>query len=70
MKPTPQRQALELIHRAGGIDGAHHKQWMLDQVVRILTETPEAYALWVHDYRGEDDGQGHYEYDWDVGIAP
>lgn len=33
--------ALSRIAQSGGVDGAHHKQWVLDQVVRILTECPE-----------------------------
>lgn len=32
--------ALAEIMQSGGVDGAHHKQWTLDQVVRILTECP------------------------------
>lgn len=32
--------ALEIIHTLGGIDGGHHKQWVLDQVVRTLTGCP------------------------------
>lgn len=31
------RKALDIIAYGGGIDGAHHKQWCLDQVVRALT---------------------------------
>jgi hypothetical protein len=34
-------QALDLIYKYGGIDGGHHKQWVLDQVVRALTGCPE-----------------------------
>lgn len=33
-------EALDLILRYGGEDGGHHKQWVLDQVVRILTDCP------------------------------
>lgn len=33
-------EALHLIHQFGGIDGAHHKQWVLDQLVRTLTGSP------------------------------
>jgi len=33
--------ALNRITQSGGVDGAHHKQWVLDQVVRILTACPE-----------------------------
>ena len=28
--------AAALIIRWGGIDGTHHKQWVLDQVLRVL----------------------------------
>lgn len=28
--------ALDQALNGGGIDGAHHKQWALDQIVRIL----------------------------------
>ncbi len=32
--------ALGYIMQYGGIDGAHHKDWVLDQVVRALTGCP------------------------------
>ena len=32
--------ALVYISRYGQIDGGHHKQWVLDQVARILLGTP------------------------------
>lgn len=63
---TPVEQALELIKMFGGIDGAHHKQWVLDQVVRILTA--ESYSKWIAEYKHGDDGPETYE--WDEGIAP
>lgn len=34
---TPKDWSLYFIERYGMIDGAHHKQWLLDQVVKILT---------------------------------
>lgn len=37
---TPTQWALMWIERYGQIDGAHHKQWVLDQVARILNGTP------------------------------
>jgi hypothetical protein len=43
------------------VDGAHHKQWTLDQVVRTLAG--DGYEEWVQNRKGE-------EYDWDEGIAP
>lgn len=33
---TPKDWALYFIGAYGGIDGAHHKDWVLDQVARIL----------------------------------
>lgn len=32
--------ALLFIQMYGGIDGAHHKDWVLDQVARILNKAP------------------------------
>lgn len=58
--------ALAIITRYGGIDGAHHKQWTLDQVVRALTGG--AYRHWVRGYQKGDEGPNTYE--WETGIAP
>ena len=58
-------KALDLILRYGGIDGAHHKQWVLNQIVRILADD---YDEWVKKY--EDGEDGPCTYDWDEGIAP
>lgn len=33
-------KAIEYAHRYGQIDGAHHKQWVIDQMVRALLECP------------------------------
>jgi hypothetical protein len=57
--------ALDLISQYGGIDGGHHKQWVLDQVVRILA--PD-YASWVREQKAGEVGPESYE--WDEGIAP
>jgi len=54
-------KALEVILDYWGIDGDHHKQWVIDQVVRLLTG--ENYDDWVSEYEKYDD-------DWDSGIAP
>ena len=35
----PAEWALYFINQYGGIDGARHKQWVIDQVARILTGT-------------------------------
>lgn len=58
--------ALELAMRYGGIDGAHHKTWVIDQMVRALTG--DGYAEWVAQVKDGEDGPGTYE--WDEGIAP
>ena len=50
------------VARGGLNDGAHHKMHTIDQMVRALTATEEAYATWVADV--EEDG----EYEWDIGI--
>jgi hypothetical protein len=42
-------KALDVIFQYGGIDGGHHKQWVLDQVVRALTG--EDYPLWLAKYK-------------------
>lgn len=61
-------KALDLIGRFGGIEGEHHKTWVIDQVVRILTSDPKLYNDWVaQQKRGED---GPDTYSWSTGIAP
>jgi len=61
------QEVLDLIENYGGTDGAHHKQWVLDQIVRILTG--KHYELWVTNYEDRDEF-GDPEYEWDTGIAP
>jgi len=56
--------ALEIAFRYSQIDGAHHKAWVIDQMVRALTG--EEYENWIKEYK--DDGED--QYDWDEGIAP
>jgi hypothetical protein len=34
---SAREEALEIARRYGGIDGAHHKDWVIDQMVRALT---------------------------------
>lgn len=62
-------KALEFIREWGGEDGAHHKQWVLDQLVRILTESPDEYEQWVKRYEHDGD-HALIIYEWDEGIAP
>lgn len=59
------QQVLDFIQEYGGVDGGHHKQWLLDQIVRKLSPN---YAAWVDDFEWGEDGYGTYE--WSSGIAP
>lgn len=57
------RQAIEVAFEYAGIDGAHHKMWTIDQMLRILLG--KDYRKTISE-RNEDK-----DYDpWDVGIAP
>ena len=53
-------QAMKLIEQYGHVDGEHHKQWLLDQVARVLMGS--AYEGWAEPEEGG--------WEWDVGIAP
>jgi len=59
-------KAIELAVRFGGIDGDHHKSWVIDQMVRVLAG-PGYDELVKEACDGED---GPNTYDWDIGIPP
>lgn len=59
-------KALDLARSYGGTDGDHHKAWVIDQIVRVLTG--DGYAEFVRRARAGEDGPETY--DWNVGIAP
>lgn len=58
--------AIEIAVKYGGIDGAHHKQWVIDQMVRILAG--DRYDAIVAEAKGGEDGPETYS--WEVGEAP
>jgi len=58
--------AIALAVRMGSVDGAHHKAWLIDQMVRILAG-PDYERIVADACAGED---GPNTYDWDVGIPP
>ena len=60
------RNAIAMIEDHGGYDGAHHKQWVLDQTLKILLG--EQYENWVKDYQDGVDGPETYL--WEEGTAP
>jgi len=57
--PRPDELAIEIATRYGGIEGDHHRAWVIDQMVRALLG--DRYNEWVETER---DGE------WDEGIAP
>lgn len=60
------REAVAICLLYGGVDGGHHKQWLLDQMLRILLG--EEYDERIADWKSGEDGPETYE--WDEGIAP
>lgn len=56
---------LEVAYNHGQTDGAHHKAWVIDQMVRRLLG--DDYDEWIKEYKYED---GVESYAWDEGIAP
>ncbi len=58
--------ALDIAEQYGQTDGAHHKAWVIDQMVLALTGND--YADWVAAYRYGEDGRETYS--WDEGVAP
>ena len=59
-------RALKLASAYGSIDGDHHKAWVIDQMVRVLTG--RRYTRWVRAQREGEDGPETYS--WYIGIAP
>lgn len=55
-------KVINIAYEYGQIDGAHHKTWVIDQMIRELLGTE--YDNFIKEY--EEDG----EYTWDIGIAP
>jgi hypothetical protein len=58
--------ALDLAIRYGGIDGEHHKTWVIDQMIRALAR--ERYDELIRESCDGEDGPNTYTHD--VGIAP
>lgn len=60
------QKAIRIAVEYGGIDGAHHKSWVIDQMVRTLAGS--RYDDIVTEAKSGADGPETYE--WDEGIAP
>jgi hypothetical protein len=57
---------LDLLVRYGQTDGAHHKAWVIDQAVRLLSG--EHYAALIAAAKDGEDGPETYG--WEEGIPP
>jgi hypothetical protein len=57
---------IELAIQHKGNDGAHHKDWVIDQMVRVLAG--DEYEKVVTEAKAGEDGPETYK--WDEGIAP
>ena len=57
---------LTLALRFGSIGGDHHRVWLLDQMVRVMTG--DGYDAWVVAAKVGEDGPETYS--WDEGTAP
>ncbi len=59
------RMALGIAGKYGTNDGAHHKMWVIDQMVRILSE--DQYKDFIRLFCNGIDGPDTYK--WDEGVA-
>jgi len=60
------KKALDLAIRYGSIGGSHHKDWVIDQMVRALAG--DRYAGLVRDAKAG--GAGPNTYAWSEGTPP
>ncbi len=64
------KKALYFVERFGGIDGDHHKQWLITQMTKALLGSKEAWEKWELEMRGDPEDEFNYYGEWDEGIAP
>lgn len=57
--------ALDILWHKAGYDGAHHKDWVIDQVARTLLD--EDYDDWVAAYEKPDENEEMYR-EWNTGT--
>ncbi len=79
MSPTARLATiLDLVSAHGSTDGAHHKQWLLDQIARIANGAPVIEADVIRGGQPErvitvgtcDDYEEWAADGWDLGVAP
>ena len=56
-----EQRAAAIALEYGHIDGAHHKQWVIDQMLRLISGSAYKTLMAYCDSAG---------YEWDTGIAP
>lgn len=56
------RELVGFILNYGCEDGSHHKQWVLDQILRKLLKSDYAETVMSFELK--------YSVEWDVGVAP
>ena len=61
-------KALSIAWSYGQIDGAHHKMWVIDQMVRALCANEDMYKKWIEAYEEPISNEDYYV--WNTGIAP
>jgi hypothetical protein len=59
-------KALHLLYEHGQAAGEEHKQWLIDQVVRVLTG--DDYPFWVKQYENPEGDE--IMASWETGVAP
>lgn len=64
------QNALDCAWKYGQIDGDHHKLWVIDQMVKELCVTEEAYNDWKEEYEKPVSDEPYDYYTWNTGIAP
>jgi len=73
-KPTKSKEqqridkAIKIAFKYGGIDGSHHKDWVIDQMVRALHPSKKEYNEFVRKAMDGEDGPSTYT--WEIGIPP
>lgn len=63
--PKRVNRALQIAFECGHFDGAHHKAWVIDQIVQALSGSE--YQRMIRDFCAGEDGPDTYE--WPTGIA-
>lgn len=64
------QKALDLAKAYGTCDGSHHKMWVIDQMVRILTGNESGYETFLNNVSTGDGTCEPGTWEWEKGSAP